>query len=439
MVGHGGIVAFDERTDMRDVARHLLHFGAAESCGKCFPCRIGLRARARDVRRRRAGRPRAARGAARDARARQPVRARRRHAGADPQPARALPRGAGAARDHARRSTASEVERPARHDGARRRARRRRASPDALLRRAPGAVRRLPRVPGRRRGRARPGRLPARRPCRDGHGDRHRRTRPRAASRTAVVELVLSELPEPPGRAHRAGAGRRACSTSASRAGPATPHDRSRTTTRHPYLAFQHELCISCGRCVRACDEVQGTFALTATGRGFERQHRRRPRRGLPRLGLRVLRRVRRHLPDRRDHRDLAATLLEPNPRGEPCPTLRLDVTTTCGYCGVGCRLEAHARDGKVASISPALDGPANEGHTCLKGRFAHQFSRHRDRLTTPLIREDGELPARDVGGGDRPHRRRADADQGRRTARTRSPASPPRARPTRTATRCSA
>ena len=65
-------------------------------------------------------------------------------------------------------------------------------------------------------------------------------------------------------------------------------------------------------------------------------------------------------------------------------------VTTTCGYCGVGCRLEAHTRDGKVASISPALDGPANEGHTCLKGRFAHQFSRSRDRLTAPLIREGG-------------------------------------------------
>ena len=64
------------------------------------------------------------------------------------------------------------------------------------------------------------------------------------------------------------------------------------------------------------------------------------------------------------------------------------DVTTTCGYCGVGCRLEAHARDGRVASISPALDGPANKGHTCLKGRFAHQFSRNRERLTTPLIRE---------------------------------------------------
>ncbi|MDP2712394.1 MAG: formate dehydrogenase subunit alpha [Solirubrobacteraceae bacterium] len=71
------------------------------------------------------------------------------------------------------------------------------------------------------------------------------------------------------------------------------------------------------------------------------------------------------------------------------------DVTTTCGYCGVGCRLEAHAVDGRVVSIAPALDGPANRGHTCLKGRFAHGFSRKRERLRTPLIRAaDGDLRA---------------------------------------------
>jgi formate dehydrogenase major subunit len=67
-------------------------------------------------------------------------------------------------------------------------------------------------------------------------------------------------------------------------------------------------------------------------------------------------------------------------------------VTTTCGYCGVGCRLDAHVRGGRIVSIAPALDGPANEGHTCLKGRFAHQFTRSRDRLTSPLIREHGEF-----------------------------------------------
>src|ERR1700728_5293485 len=68
------------------------------------------------------------------------------------------------------------------------------------------------------------------------------------------------------------------------------------------------------------------------------------------------------------------------------------EATTTCGYCGVGCRLETHAVGGRVASITPALDGPANKGHTCLKGRFAHQFSRSRERLVDPLIREGEEF-----------------------------------------------
>jgi formate dehydrogenase major subunit len=72
--------------------------------------------------------------------------------------------------------------------------------------------------------------------------------------------------------------------------------------------------------------------------------------------------------------------------------TNRFDATTTttCGYCGVGCRLEAHRVGGRILSISPALDGPANKGHTCVKGRFAHQFTRSRDRLTAPLVREGG-------------------------------------------------
>ena len=64
--------------------------------------------------------------------------------------------------------------------------------------------------------------------------------------------------------------------------------------------------------------------------------------------------------------------------------------STTCGYCGVGCRLDAHRADGRVVSISPTMDGPANTGHTCLKGRFAHQFARSRDRLTAPMVRESG-------------------------------------------------
>ncbi len=84
---------------------------------------------------------------------------------------------------------------------------------------------------------------------------------------TAVVELVLSELPEPPGPYTELAAVARMLDVGEPR-WPGAQHEFVHDT-RHPYLAFQHELCISCGRCVRACDEVQGTFALTATGRGF--------------------------------------------------------------------------------------------------------------------------------------------------------------------------
>ena len=86
-------------------------------------------------------------------------------------------------------------------------------------------------------------------------------------------------------RSSRAARPHRAGSRGAS-PGRDEPAGRARSTSpkhdaRHPYLVFQHELCISCGRCVRACDEVQGAFALTATGRGFHFEHHRR-------LGLRV-------------------------------------------------------------------------------------------------------------------------------------------------------
>ncbi|MBS1892029.1 MAG: molybdopterin-dependent oxidoreductase, partial [Actinobacteria bacterium] len=84
------------------------------------------------------------------------------------------------------------------------------------------------------------------------------------------------------------------------------------------------------------------------------------------------------------------ATATTPEP---PAAAERFDrvAHTTCGYCGVGCRLETRAIDGRIVSIGP-LDGPANHGHTCLKGRFAHGFTRSPDRLRTPLIRVDGEL-----------------------------------------------
>jgi predicted molibdopterin-dependent oxidoreductase YjgC len=112
-----------------------------------------------------------------------------------------------------------------------------------------------------------PGLIPAcTTPCRDGM---RIDTRDETARRvvTAIVELVLSELPDAPAAHTELAQVARGLDID----GPRWPGERhdERHDVRHPYLAFQHELCISCGRCVRACDEVQGAFALTATGRGF--------------------------------------------------------------------------------------------------------------------------------------------------------------------------
>lgn len=104
-------------------------------------------------------------------------------------------------------------------------------------------------------------------PCRDGMAIQTEEPTARRVSRT-VVELVLSELPEPPEpHTELARVAARLGVHGTRWSGAVHPRDDD---LRHPYLALRHELCISCGRCVRACDEIQGAFALTATGRGFE-------------------------------------------------------------------------------------------------------------------------------------------------------------------------
>ena len=252
---------------MRGVASHLLHFGAAESCGKCFPCRIGLR-RAHEM---------FADGAPVD---RERLEALLEtlelgslcaHGGGMPAPIRSLlahfPDELGLRMMRRSRSTAREVEvadgttvlDAARAAGAR--------IPTLCFdeRQAPfGACRVcLVGVEGA------PGPLAScTTPVPRRHGRRHAATPTARRVAGAVVELVLSELPEPPAPHTELAQSRRDARRRASRAGPA-PARAPTHDERHPYLAFQHELCISCGRCVRACDEVQGTFALTATGRGF--------------------------------------------------------------------------------------------------------------------------------------------------------------------------
>jgi formate dehydrogenase major subunit len=147
----------------------------------------------------------------------------------------------------------------------------------------------------------------------------------------------------------------------------------------HPFIKLEMDKCIGCALCVRACDEVQGSFILGMEGRGYDTKVIAGNDTGFEEAlcvscGQCVL-----VCP--------VAALEEPGTREHGLPDRT--VTTTCSYCGVGCSLDVNVKDGRVVNIEPTRDGSANLGHACVKGRFAHQFAHADDRLTTPLIRKD--------------------------------------------------
>ncbi|MEX2496011.1 MAG: formate dehydrogenase subunit alpha, partial [Woeseia sp.] len=151
----------------------------------------------------------------------------------------------------------------------------------------------------------------------------------------------------------------------------------------NPYFSFDPSKCIVCSRCVRACDEVQGTFALTIEGRGFQSK--------------------------------VSASLGESFMDSEcvscgacvqACPTATLmeksiidhgqpdhSVLTTCAYCGVGCSFRADMKGDQVVRMTPHKDGQANHGHSCVKGRFAWGYASHKERVMNPMIRESVDDP----------------------------------------------
>jgi formate dehydrogenase major subunit len=154
----------------------------------------------------------------------------------------------------------------------------------------------------------------------------------------------------------------------------------------NPYFTFEDSKCIVCSRCVRACEEVQGTFALTIQGRGFD--SRVSPG-GLDFFGSECV--------------SCGACV-------QACPTATLNeksvielgtpehsVITTCAYCGVGCSFKAEMKGNTVVRMVPYKDGKANEGHSCVKGRFAWGYATHRDRITKPMTRERITDPWREV------------------------------------------
>src|SRR5712691_3441316 len=154
-----------------------------------------------------------------------------------------------------------------------------------------------------------------------------------------------------------------------------------------PYFTFDASKCIVCSRCVRACEEVQGTFALTIQARGFESKVS---------AGM--------------AEKFIDSECVSCGACVQACPTATLmekstieigqpehSVVTTCAYCGVGCAFKAEMRGEEVVRMVPYKDGKANRGHSCVKGRFAWGYTTHKERMLKPMIRERIADPWREV------------------------------------------
>ena len=155
----------------------------------------------------------------------------------------------------------------------------------------------------------------------------------------------------------------------------------------NPYFTYDPSKCIVCNRCVRACEEVQGTFALTISGRGF----------------------------DSRVSPGMSESFLDSECVScgacvQACPTATLtekavieigqpehSVVTTCAYCGVGCSFKAEMRGEEVVRMVPYKDGKANRGHSCVKGRFAWGYATHKERILKPMVRDKITDPWRET------------------------------------------
>ena len=155
----------------------------------------------------------------------------------------------------------------------------------------------------------------------------------------------------------------------------------------NPYFTFDPTKCIVCSRCVRACEEVQGTFALTIDGRGFASK-----------------------VAASQDQPFLDSECVSCGACVQACPTATLaentliekgvpehHVITTCAYCGVGCSFRAEMKGQEVVRMVPNKDGHANHGHSCVKGRFAFGYATHKDRIKKPMVRETIHEPWREV------------------------------------------
>jgi formate dehydrogenase major subunit len=164
-------------------------------------------------------------------------------------------------------------------------------------------------------------------------------------------------------------------------------HIVSKKDESNPYFTYDPSKCIVCSRCVRACEEVQGTFALTISGRGFDSRVS---------AGM--------------DEPFITSECVSCGACVQACPTATLQeksvveigtpehsLVTTCAYCGVGCTFKAEMRGDELVRMMPYKDGKANHGHSCVKGRFAYGYAQHKDRILKPMIRAQITDPWREV------------------------------------------
>ncbi|MFJ2993025.1 formate dehydrogenase subunit alpha [Pandoraea sp. NPDC087047] len=164
-------------------------------------------------------------------------------------------------------------------------------------------------------------------------------------------------------------------------------HFDSQKDESNPYFTYDASKCIVCNRCVRACEETQGTFALTISGRGFEAR-----------------------VSPGQDQPFMDSECVSCGACVAACPTATLQEKsvihlgqaehakiTTCAYCGVGCSFKAEMKGNEVVRMVPHKDGQANEGHACVKGRFAWGYATHKDRILTPKVRKNITDPWQEV------------------------------------------
>ncbi|KAB2837780.1 MAG: molybdopterin-dependent oxidoreductase, partial [Burkholderiales bacterium] len=161
----------------------------------------------------------------------------------------------------------------------------------------------------------------------------------------------------------------------------------ARRDASNPYFQFDPGKCIVCSRCVRSCEEQQGSFAISIAGRGFDAK-----------------------VNAGQNEAFLASECVSCGACVAACPTAALvektvleagqpsgSIDTTCAYCGVGCMLHVQTQGERVVRVRPAKEGRANEGHACVKGRFAWGYATHAERITRPMLRENINDPWREV------------------------------------------